>query len=117
MISARLGLEGRRRSALEPDERVRHALAEQPPDRLEVEPVGLHLADEPQPLDVLGPVVAGARPHVGRREQPARLVVADVAHRHARLVGELFDRQLPRFGGVDGTQRAIGHRRVKDSGV
>jgi len=47
-----------------------------------------------QPLDVLVAVVADALAHLGRRQQTARLVVADVPHRHAGAGGELLDRQL-----------------------
>ena len=52
-------------------------------DRLEVEPVGLHLLDQLQAGDVLGrrssPCGRGPR----GRQEAARLVGADVAHRHA----------------------------------
>ena len=63
-------------------------------DRGEVEAVALQLLDQPQARDVLGPVVAGAGADLGRRQQPARLVRADVADRHAGLARELVDRQL-----------------------
>ena len=45
---------------------------------------------------MLGAVVADAHPHLGRREQPPGLVGADVAHRHAGLGRQLFDRELVR---------------------
>jgi hypothetical protein len=69
-------------------------LADEPLDRRELEALGLHLLDEPQALDVLGPVVARARADHRRGEEPAGLVVADVADRHAGLVGQLLDGQL-----------------------
>ena len=43
---------------------------------------------------MLGAVVAGAGAHLRRRQQPARLVGADVAHGHAGLARQLVDRQL-----------------------
>ena len=63
-------------------------------DQLEVEAVGLELADQLDPGDVLGAVVARAAAHLGRRQQPARLVRADVAHGHAGALGELVDREV-----------------------
>ena len=50
--------------------------------------------DQPEARDVLGPVIAGAGAHLGRREQAARLVRTDVADRHAGLARELVDRQF-----------------------
>ena len=70
------------------------AALEQPPDRLEVEAVVLERADQLEPRDVLGAVEARAAADLGRREQPARLVGAHVAHGHADAAGELVDRQL-----------------------
>ena len=67
---------------------------EQLADRLEVEALGLQLADQLDAREVLGPVVAGATADLGRRQQPAALVGAEVAHGHARALGELVDRQL-----------------------
>ena len=68
--------------------------AEQPLDGREVEAVGLQVEDQPQSRDVLGAVVADPGPDLRRGKQPARVVVADVAHRHADLRGELLDRQV-----------------------
>ncbi len=65
---------------------------EQVLDRGEVIAVALQLLDQPQARGVIGPVVAGARANLWRRQQPARLVGPDVADGHARLAGELVDR-------------------------
>ena len=90
-----------------PRERVleaQHLLArsaravEQAADEVEVEAVGLQLLDELQPRDVVGAVVARAPAHLGRGQQPARLVRADVAHGHPDPPRELVDRQLLVFG-------------------
>ena len=67
---------------------------EQAADEVEVEAVGLQLLDELEPRDVVGAVVARAPAHLGRRQQPARLVRADVAHGHPDPPRELVDRQL-----------------------
>ena len=74
---------------------------DQPPDRLQVEALGLEVLDQLDPRHVLGPVVAGPAADLGRRQQPARLVRADVAHGHAGALGELVDGQLgaPPVGG------------------
>ena len=98
----RLGGEGRGHRLAQADEAigVRPVLADQARDRAELEALGLHLLDQPQAGDVLGAVVAGAGADLGRRQQAARLVVADVAHRHAGLVGELLDRQRRLLGGL-----------------
>jgi hypothetical protein len=70
-------------------------------DGPEVEAVGLHAQDEPQPGGVLVVVVAGASPHRRWRQQAAGLVGADVARGHPRGLGELVD-------GVDGLAAATG---------
>ena len=67
---------------------------EQAADRLELEAVGLKLADQLDPLLVVGAVEAGAPAHLRGGEQAARLVGADVADRHPGAPGELVDRQL-----------------------
>ena len=51
-------------------------------DPLQVEPVGLKLGDQPQPRDVLVPVIADPLAHLRRLQQAARLMRADVAHAH-----------------------------------
>ena len=94
-------------SSAEPSER-----AEQVLDRGEVVAVALELLDHREARDVLGPVVARPRPHLGRREQPARLVGADVAHGHAAGAGELVDRHRAglassRREGVRGTRSIL----------
>src|SRR5215218_8951679 len=81
---------------------ARAGALEQPPDQLEAEPVGLHPLDQLQPRDVLRAVVAGAPAHLGRRQQPARLVGAHVAHRHPGALGELVDREVG--GRLDGRE-------------
>ena len=77
----------RRMSSAEPSERSQQVL-----DRGEVVAVALQLLDQLQPRDVHRAVVAGARADLGRGQQPARLVGADVAHGHAARAGELVDR-------------------------
>ena len=72
---------------------------EQPADRLELEPVGLELADQVDARLVLRAVEAGATADLRGREQAARLVRADVAHGHPGAARELVDGQL--FGSVD----------------
>src|SRR5437763_593209 len=59
---------------------------------------GAHVGDELEPRDVIGPVEAGPRPHLGRRQQPARLIRPDVADGHAGLARQRVDRQLLRHG-------------------
>ena len=81
--------------------------AQQPLDRGEVEAVGLQVEDQPQPRDVLGAVVADARAHLRRGQQAAGVVVADVAHRHADLGGELLDRQVVAGAGRDCVGRCL----------
>jgi hypothetical protein len=68
-------------------------VVEQAADRLEVEAVGLQLLDELEPRDVLGPVEAGAPAQLGRGQQPAGLMGADVANGDARAARELVDGQ------------------------
>ena len=89
-------------------------------DRREVESGRLHLLDQPQPGDVRGAVVAGARPQLRRRQQAAALVRADVAHRHPGLVGELLDRQLARsvtgLTSSTASKRLLRHRESVTSG-
>jgi uncharacterized membrane protein len=70
------------------------AIAEQALDRGEVEAVRLHLRDQLDPGDVVRAVVAGAALDLGRLQEAARLVRADVAHRHPGLARELVDRHL-----------------------
>ncbi len=65
----------------------------EPLDRGQVESVRLQVEDKTQSSDVIGVVVADPGPHLGRGEQAAGLVVADVAHRHPRLGRELLDRE------------------------
>ena len=98
MSFGRLGLERRRDGLAQAEQALGEAVgaAQQPLDRGEVEAVGLQVEDQAQPCDVLGVVVADARAHLGRGQQPARMVVADVAHRHPDLGGELLDRQVRR---------------------
>ena len=60
---------------------------------LELQALLLELLDQPQALDVLGAVEAGAAADLGRRQQPARVVRAHVADRQPGLAGELVDRQ------------------------
>ena len=43
---------------------------------------------------MIGVVVADPRAHLGRWQQAAGVVVADVAYRHSDLGGELLDREL-----------------------
>ena len=69
-------------------------VAQQPLDPLQVEAVGLQLLDHPQPVEVLGPVVADPVPHLWGGQQSPRPVRADVADRYPGFRGELFDRQL-----------------------
>ena len=104
----RLGLEWRGDRAAQPEQALGEPVraAEQPLDGGEVEAVGLQVEDQPQPRDVLGAVVADARSDLGRRQQPARVVVADVAHGHPDLRGELLDGEL--VGGV--IRRAVAGR-------
>jgi hypothetical protein len=61
-------------------------------DRLEIEALRLKLADQLDARDVLLAVVARAAAQLGRLEEPARLVRADVAHGQARPLRELVDR-------------------------
>ena len=68
-------------------------VAEQALDAVELEALVLQPADQLQPLDVLGPVVARPAADLGRREQPARVMGAHVAHREAGLPRQLVDRQ------------------------
>jgi hypothetical protein len=87
--------EWREHRALEA-ERLLHCAAralDQALDGLEVESLGLHLLDQLDAGEVLVVVVTRARLDDRRGEQPARLVGADVAHRHAGALGELVDRQ------------------------
>src|SRR5215210_3144095 len=72
-------------------------------DRREVVAVALELLDQAQPGDVLGPVVARARAHLGRGQKAPRLMRPDVPDGHAGLAGELVDRVL---GG------RLGHRNL-----
>ena len=91
-----VGAERARERVLEPQDlpaRPTRAV-EQPPDEIEVEAVGLQLLDELQPRDVVRPVAARPPAHLGRGEQPARLVGADVANGHPDPPGQLVDRQL-----------------------
>jgi hypothetical protein len=69
------------------------AVLEQPLDAGEVEALVLELSDLLQLRDVVWPVVADPHPHLRRVEQPARLVGADVAHRHPGRRGQVLDRQ------------------------
>ena len=80
-------------------EPVGHAggVVDQALDPLQVEALGLQLGDQPQPLEVPLPVVAGARPDLRRLQQPPCLVLADIAHGHARCPRELVDRELRMF--------------------
>ena len=91
-----LGLERRGHGVAQPEQPLGQAVrsAEQPLDRGEVEAVGLQVEDQAQARDVVGAVVADARAHLGRGQQPARVVVADVPHRHPDLGRELLDRQV-----------------------
>ena len=95
--------ERQRRGALlvRPSERVLEPLqavggplgaVKQPLDPAEIEPLALKILDQPQLRDVIGAVVADAQPHLGRRQQPPRLVRTDVADGHPRLGSELLDR-------------------------
>ena len=67
---------------------------DQPLDRLQVEALSLHLLDQPDPGQVLRPVVAGPGTNDGRGQQSARLMGADVARRHPALECQLVDRHL-----------------------
>ena len=95
-----LGLERRRHRVAQAEQPLGQPVgsAQQPLDRGEVEAVGLQVEDQPQPRHVVGAVVADARAHLGRGQQAAGVVVADVAHRHAHLGGELLDRQVVAAG-------------------
>src|SRR5262249_37371877 len=86
----------RRQRLLERQQALGRALLvlEQALDPVQVEPVVLELANQPQLCDVLGTVIADAHPDLRRVEQPARLVSPDVAYRQARLGRQLLDRQL-----------------------
>lgn len=84
-------------------------LLDQALDPAQVEALGLQRPDKAQARDVLGVVVADPLSHLGRRQQPARLVGADVAHRHAAPCGELLDRQV---GVVLLARLRVGGRRV-----
>ena len=70
------------------------AVLEQLLDCGEVEAVRLHLGDQFDPRDVLGPVIARATLDLGRLQQAARLVRTDVAHGHPGQSSESIDRQL-----------------------
>src|ERR1700686_5291888 len=63
-------------------------------DRGEVEPLSLHLADQRQPRQMLGAVVADPALYLRWPDQPARLVAAHVAHGQPGRLCELVDRQL-----------------------
>src|SRR5207253_7268653 len=65
---------------------------DQPLDRPEVESVRLHLTDQLQARHMLRSVEAGASLDFRRREEPARLVRADVPHGHADPLSEFVDR-------------------------
>src|SRR5206468_11280478 len=65
---------------------------EQPPDRLEVESVGLKLLDQIDPLHVVIAVEARPPPHGRGRHQASRLMRADVPHRHPGAPSKLVDR-------------------------
>ena len=80
-------------------------------DRLEVEALGLQVLDQLEPRHVLGAVVAGAPPDLRRRQQPARLVGAHVAHGHADLGGQLVDRE--QLGGRAPRLCEVGHSGFK----
>src|SRR6185503_5184971 len=65
---------------------------EQPANRLEVEAIALELLDQLDPCEVLIAVVAGAPPNLRWRDEAARLVRANVPHRHPRPPRQLVDR-------------------------
>ncbi len=91
----RLGLEGSHQGAGEAEDLLSRSVSffEHVGDRGEVEPLGLHLADQLQPRQVLGAVVADPALHLRWGDQSARLVVAHVAHGQPGRLGELVDRQ------------------------
>ncbi len=71
-------------------------------DRLQVQSLRLHFARHLDPRDVILVVVTGAAVNLGRRQQAAGLVGADVAHGHTGAPRQLTDRhlsvvRLPRF--------------------
>jgi hypothetical protein len=82
---------------------------DQPPDRLEVEALALHLADQLDAVQMGLAVVAGAAAHLGRRQQAARLMRPDVADGHPRALGELVDGQAAILDRALGCLRDIGH--------
>ncbi len=96
----RLVLEGSAQGTGEVEDLGRGAVAglEHAPDRLQVEPVRLHFARQLDPRHVLVVVVAGAPVDHRRRQQPARLVGADVANGHPRPLRQLADRHLALAG-------------------
>jgi hypothetical protein len=101
-----LGLEGSGDRAAQAEQALGQPVgaAEQALDRGQVEAVGLEVEDQAQAGDVLGVVIADPRAHLGRRKQAPRVVVADVAHRHPDLGGELLDCEVV---GADGHRRRV----------
>jgi hypothetical protein len=97
-----LGLPAGQRGALEAEHVLPFAAGavDQPLDRREVEAVGLHLADQLEAVEVLLRVVAGPPAHLGRRQQPTRLVRADVPGGQAGALRQVVDGQeLPVYLG------------------
>jgi hypothetical protein len=74
-------------------------VAQQALDAVELQPLGLQLPDQPQPLHVLRPVEPGPPADLRRGEQPARVMGAHVANRHPGLAGKLVDGQGHRHTG------------------
>ena len=75
---------------------------------VELEPLGLELLDQPQPLDVLRAVETGATADLGRREQAARVMRAHVAHGHPGFARQFVDREWG-HDRLQGTARVVLH--------